>query len=314
LSAAQVAFTPVSGSGWNNDIGPESAPAAASGKNAWFNRVGPGYFKAMGTTIIAGREFTDADSLSSQKVGIVNQEFARKYFGGKNPVGHTFHLEAEAGKPEPLIQIVGLVKNTKYSDLNEEFRAIGFFPSAQDDTPGPGANFVLRISGSPGPIINSIKSGIAEINPTIGIEIKSFSEQLEDSLLRERLMATLSGAFGILAVVLATVGLYGVISYLVTRRRNEIGIRIALGADRPRVVLLVLREALLLLSVGLATGILFSLWVGRMAATLLYGLKPWDPISLIAAAFLLAGIALAASYIPARRAAALEPMVALRDE
>jgi putative ABC transport system permease protein len=314
LSAAEVGFTPVSGSGWNNDIGPEGSTAAASGKNAFFNRVGPGYFRTMGTTLIAGREFTDADTLSSQKVGIVNQEFARKYFNGKNPVGHTFHIEAEAGKPEPLIQIVGFVKNTKYHDLSEDFPAIGFFPSAQDDSPGPGATFVLRVAGSPGPVMKSVKAAIAEISPTISMEFRSFSQQLEDSLLRERLMATLSGAFGILAVVLATVGLYGVISYLVTRRRNEIGIRIALGADRGRVISLVLQEALLLLGVGVATGVLLSLWVGSTAATLLYGLKPYDPISIAAASLLLAGIALAASYVPARRAAALEPMVALRDE
>jgi ABC-type antimicrobial peptide transport system permease subunit len=162
--------------------------------------------------------------------------------------------------------------------------------------------------------MNSVKAAIAEISPTIGIEFRSFSQQLEESLMRERLMATLSGAFGFLAVVLATVGLYGVISYLVTRRRNEIGIRIALGADRGRVILLVLQEALLLLGVGVAAGVFLSIWVGRTAATLLYGLKPYDPVSLLAASLLLAVIALAASYVPARRAAALEPMAALRDE
>jgi putative ABC transport system permease protein len=307
-------MTPVSGSGWNNDIGPDGSTAASSGKQAFLNRVGPGYFRTMGTVVLAGREFTDADTLSSPKVGIVNQEFARKFFGGKNPVGHTFHLEAEAGKPEPLIQIVGLVKNTKYYEISEDFKPLGFFPTAQNEDPGAGSNFVLRVSGSPGAVINSTKAAVAEISPTIGIEFKAFSKQLEDSLMRERLMATLSGAFGVLAVALATVGLYGVISYLVTRRRNEIGIRIALGANRGRVIILVLREALLLLGIGVAVGALLSVWVGRTAATLLYGLKPYDPVSLVSACLLLAGIALAASYVPARRAAALEPMVALRDE
>jgi putative ABC transport system permease protein len=314
VSAAQVGWTPVSGSGWNNDIGPDATTAAASGKNAFFNRAGPGYFRTMGTRVLAGREFTEADTSSSPKVAIVNQEFARKYFSGKNPVGHTFHLEAEAGKPEPLIQIVGLVENTKYYELNEDFKPIGFFPVTQDDDPGPGATFVLRVSGSPGSVINAVKSSVAEISPAISFQFRSFSQQLDDSLLRERLMATLSGAFGILAVVLATVGLYGVISYLVTRRRNEIGIRIALGADRGRVILLVLREAALLLTAGVVVGALFSIWVGRTAATLLYGLKPYDPVSLVGASLLLAAIALTASYVPANRAARLEPMVALRDE
>jgi putative ABC transport system permease protein len=314
ISAAQLDTLPISGNGWNNDVGPDGSTAAASGNNAFFNRVGPDYFRTMGTPILAGRDFNDADTLSSPKVGIVNQEFARKYFGGKNPVGHTFHMEAPAGKPEPLIQIVGLVKNSKYYTLGEDFRPVCVFPTAQDDDPGPGANFVLRVSGSPGPIMKSVNAAVAEISPTFGIEFHSFSQQLDESLLRERLMATLSGAFGILAVVLATVGLYGVISYLVTRRRNEIGIRVALGADRGRVILLVLREAVLLLGVGVAAGVLLAIWIGRAAATLLYGLKPYDPVSLLAASALLAGIALAASYVPALRAAILEPMVALRDE
>lgn len=314
LSAGQVDFTPVSGSGWNNDIGPDGATAAGSGKEAFFNRAGPGYFRTMGTTLLAGREFNDGDTLSSQKVAIVNQEFARKFFGGKNPVGHTFHLEQEAGKAEPLIQIVGLVKNTKYYELGEDFRPIGFFPEAQNEDLGPGANFVLRYYGPPGPVMSGARAAIARISPAIGIEIRSFSQQLDESLLRERLMATLSGAFGILAAVLATVGLYGVIAYLVSRRRNEIGIRIALGANRGRVTFLVLREAVLLLGTGVAAGALLSLWAGRAASTLLYGLKPYDPASIVGASLLLSVIALSASYLPARRAAAMQPMAALRDE
>lgn len=314
LSSAQVDMLPVSGSGWNNDIAVDGAPAASSGKNALFNRGGPGYFRTMGTPILAGREFTEEDNLSSPKVAVVNQEFARKYFGGKNPVGHTFRQEAEAGKPEPIFQIVGMVKNAKYYELSEEFQPVAFFPAGQAEQPGPGTNFVIRVSGAPGPVMNSVKAEVAEINPTIGIEFHSFSQQLDESLMRERLMATLSGAFGILAVVLATVGLYGVISYLVTRRRNEIGIRIALGADRGRVILLVLREAMVLLVAGVVVGVLLSIWAGTTAATLLYGLKPYDVASLAGASLLLAGIALAASYIPARRAAGLEPMMALRDE
>ncbi len=314
VSAAQVLFTPVSGSGWNNSVGPDGAPAAASGKEAFFNRAGPGYFGAMGTKLIAGREFDDHDTLASPKVAVVNEVFARKYFSGANPVGRTFHLEAEAGKPEPLIQIVGLVKNTKYYELREDFRPIGFFPIAQDQEPGPGATFVLRLAGSPSAFISAAKSAVAAVNPTMGIEFRSFSGQLEESLLRERLMARLSGGFGLLAGLLATMGLYGVIAYTVARRRNEIGVRIALGADRRRVIRLVLREAMLLLGIGLPAGILIAVWAGRAAATLLFGLQPYDPITMVAATCLLAAVATAAAYGPARRAAALEPMVALREE
>jgi putative ABC transport system permease protein len=314
VSAAQVWFTPVSGSGWNNDIGPDGTTAAGSGKQSNFNRIGPGYFQTLGTHLLAGREFNDRDTLSSPKVAIVNEVFARKFFGGANPVGRTFHLEAAAGKPETLIQIVGLVENTKYYELREDFVPIGFFPVAQDDDPGPGATFVLRVAGSPDALTTAVKTAIAAYSPTIGLEFRSLSAQIEESLLRERLMATLSGGFGLLAGLLATLGLYGVIAYMVARRRNEIGVRMALGADRGRVIRLVLGEAVLLVTVGLAAGIGIALLAGRAAATLLYGLKPYDPFSMVMAIVLLTMVALIASYGPARRAAALEPMAALRDE
>lgn len=313
-SVAQVNFTPVSGSGWNNDVGPDGSAAAGSGKLAFFNRVGPGYFRTMGTRIVAGREFDDNDRLGGAQVAIVNEMFAQKFFGGANPVGRTFRLEAEAGKPEPLFQIVGLVKNTKYYELREEFLPIGFFPVAQNENPGPGASFVIRVSGSPTDLMNNVKAAVAAVNPTIGLQFRSFSEQLQESLLRDRLMATLSGAFGLLAGLLATMGLYGVMAYMVARRRSEIGVRIALGADRAGVIRLVLREAVLLLGIGLTAGVLIAIWAGRAATTLLYGLQPWDPVTIASAVALLTAVAMAAGFIPARRAAALEPMTALREE
>jgi predicted permease len=314
VSAAQVNFTPVSGSGWNNSVGPDNTPAEGSGKESHFNRAGPGYFRTMGTPLLAGREFDDRDTLTSQPVAIVNEEFARKFFAGANPVGRTFRLEAAAGKPEPLYQIVGLVKNMKYYQLREAFIPTGFFPAAQNENPGAGVLFVVRANGPVGETMNRVKAAVAEVSPAIGVEFRVLSRQLEDSVLRDRLMATLSAGFGLLAALLATLGLYGVISYMVARRRNEIGVRIALGADRGRVIRLVLREAALLLAVGLTIGAGLALWASRAAATLLFGLQPHDPATMIAAMALLAAAALTASYGPARRAAKLEPMVALRDE
>jgi ABC-type antimicrobial peptide transport system permease subunit len=207
-----------------------------------------------------------------------------------------------------------MVRNTKYNELREEFIPIGFLPAAQDEDPGPGATYVLRAQGSPSSLTGSIKAAVAETSPLIALEFRSFSKQLEESLLRDRLMATLSGGFGLLAAILVTLGLYGVIAYMVARRRNEIGVRMALGAGRGRVIRLVLREAILLLSFGITAGTLLSLWAGTAAATLLYDLKPYDPVSLTASAALLSAIALAAAYGPARRAASLDPMSALRDE
>jgi ABC-type antimicrobial peptide transport system permease subunit len=165
-----------------------------------------------------------------------------------------------------------------------------------------------------GEAMAGVKTAVGEVSPAIGIEFRILAGQLNESLMRERLMATLSGTFGGLAALLATLGLYGVISYMVARRRNEIGVRMALGADRMKVVRLVLREAVLLLAVGLTVGVLLALWAGRAATTLLFGLQPYDPITMLSAVALLTVVALAASYGPARRAAALDPMTALRDE
>jgi predicted permease len=314
ISAAQVAFVPVSGSGWDQSIGPENAAAAGSNKQAWFNRAGPGFFKTMGIGLLAGREFNDQDRVNSVKVAIVNEEFARKYFHGINPVGHTFHLEQGAGKAEPLFQIVGLVRNTKYYDLKEEFRPIGFFPVAQDEHPYPGMNVVLRIKGAPGPIIKDARTAIAGVSSSISTLIKPLSTQLTDSMRSDRAMAILSGAFGALAALLATLGLYGVMSYMVARRRKEIGVRMALGADRHRVVRLVLKEAVLLLAVGLAGGVALSLGTAQLAQKLLFGVRPRDTLSLGGAIVLLSAISMLAGYLPARRAAADDPMSAVRVE
>jgi predicted permease len=314
ISAAQVLFTPVSGSGWDNNIGPDGTIAAASGKSANFNRAGPGYFRTLCTPLLAGRDFTERDDLTAPPVAIVNEAFATKFFNKADVVGRTFNLEAEAGKPEKLFQIVGVVKNTKYYEVREEFRPVGFFPVAQGEEPAPEAAYLLRVAGSAGDAMKHVKAAIAEVSPAVGIEFRILSKQLEESLLRERLMATLSGGFGLLAGFLATLGLYGVIAYMVARRRNEIGVRMALGADRNRVIRLVLREAALLLAAGLVAGSLLSIWAGRAAATLLFGLQPHDPATLAGAMLLLGGVALAASWGPARRAAALDPMAALRDE
>ncbi|MEO8662114.1 MAG: ABC transporter permease [Bryobacteraceae bacterium] len=314
VSAAQTGFTPLGGSSWDQQVGPDGKPAAGSGNTALFNRAAPGYFRTMGTRLLAGREFDDRDTLSSPKVAIVNETFARKFFSGANPVGHTFHMDADAGKPEPVFEIVGVVGNTKYFELREEFKPIAFFPIGQDGGPQPNATFVLRITGPLGPLMSNAKAAVAGISPASGIEFRPFSAQLRQSVVRESLMATVSGAFGLLAALLATLGLYGVIAYMVARRRNEIGVRMALGADRGSVIRLVLREAVLLVGIGLVAGTVLALWAGRAAATLLFGLAANDVVSLASAGALLAVTALAASYIPARRAAGLNPITTLRNE
>jgi ABC-type antimicrobial peptide transport system permease subunit len=229
-------------------------------------------------------------------------------------VGHTFRIDAPAGKQEQMYQIVGLVKNSKYDDLRDEFPPTGYLPIAQREESEPDPTFMIRYRGSPTQFIAGAKQSIAGLSPAIIVDFTKFSKQMSESLLREQLMAALSTAFAVLAALLAALGLYSVIAYMVVRRRNEIGVRMALGAGGGQVVRLVLREAVILLFIGLAAGIAISLFATRAAATLLYGLKPQDPISLVIAIALLTTIALVAAWAPARRAAALDPMNALRDD
>jgi predicted lysophospholipase L1 biosynthesis ABC-type transport system permease subunit len=223
-------------------------------------------------------------------------------------------VEGEAGKPDRIYQIVGLVRNTKYYELREEFIPIAFLPMAQDENPGNDMTLMVRTFGRPQDAVRTLKSAVAAVNPGFVLEFHVMTVQIEESLLRDRLMAVLAGAFGLLASVLAAIGLYGVIAYMVARRQNEIGVRMALGADRGSVVRLVLREAMMLLAAGLAIGVGLALWAGRAAATLLFGLKPNDAATFVVASVLLAVVAAAAGYVPARRASGMDPMDALRVE
>jgi predicted permease len=304
---------PVSGNGWNENvwIGGDEKRTAMS----FFDRVSPGYFAAMKTPLLAGRDFDSRDTAKSPRVAIVNETFVRKYLhNGENPVGMTFRQDLFVGQSSPMIQIVGLVKDTKYLDLREEPRAITFVPQMQDDQPDSYPQFVIHSSISTASAVPAVKEAIMQSAPEAIVDFTMLQTQIRDSLLRERLMATLSGFFGFLAVVLATIGLYGVISYTVARRTNEIGIRVALGAQRGDVVGMIMREAGTMLLIGLAVGAVLTLAVARAAASLLYGLKPSDPLTLTVAVVGLSLVAAAASFLPAHRAAGLDPMQALREE
>jgi predicted permease len=312
ISAAEVDMTPVGGGGWDQNAW---EPGYGGPKlDVLFNRSGPGYFRTMGVPFVAGRDFDPHDDLAAPKVAIVNEEFARKIFQGKNPIGRTFRREEFGDTPDSQFLVVGLVRNTKYYELREDFQPIAFVPEAQNKEPGTGATFVLRTNASLGEFYRNATAAASEIHPEIGVDFTVLTAQIQNSLMRDRLMAALAGAFGLLAGVLAVLGLYGVIAYMVAHRRNEIGVRIALGATRARVLGLVLREAILLLALGLTIGLGFAAWAGRTAASLVYGMKPGDPLTLGAAVVLLAVVALAASYAPASRASRLQPMDALREE
>jgi len=312
IAAGEVDMTPVSGSGWDQ-IAWQDGTNGPKG-DSLFNRCGPGYFQTMGTSFVAGRDFSEHDDMTAPRVAIVNEEFAKKFFKGKNPVGLSFRREEDAEKPDSVFLIVGLIRNTKYYELREDFRAIAFVPEAQNEEPGPGATFVLRTNAPLGEFYHRAEQAVGEVHPGLGMDFTVLTKQIQESLIRDRLMAALAGAFGFLAGSLAILGLYGVIAYMVARRRNEIGVRIALGASRGSVIGLVLREAVLLLGIGLAVGTGFALWAGQAASSLIYGMTPRDPVTLGGAVVLLAAVALFASYGPAWKASRLEPMEALRDE
>jgi predicted permease len=312
VSAAQVLLAPISGGGWDENTWAEGSTAKP--QEAYFNRIGPAYFRTMGTALVSGRDFDRRDAPGNVKVAIVNEAFARTIFAGANPLGRSFRTQGPSGKPDPIYEVVGVVRNTKYYEVREDFLPVAFFPMTQDDDLGSEATFVVRNSAGTGEITRALKSAVADVHPGIGIEFRRLSQRIEESLLRDRLMAMLAGSFGLLAGMLATLGLYGVIAYMVARRRNEIGVRVALGADRRQVVWLVLREAALLLIAGLAVGIGLARWAGQATSALLFGLKPYDPPTFVAAVVLLSGAALLAGYLPAQRASRLEPMLALREE
>jgi putative ABC transport system permease protein len=311
-SAADTNIVPIGGNGWNENIVTEGTERL-KGTPA-FSRITPGYFKTMKTPLLAGREFDDHDDKHAPKVAIVNETFVKKIMNGRNPIGVRFHMDGFVGKPTPTYEIVGLVKDTKYQDLREEPLPIAFVAAAQEDNPDQYACFMIRSSGSLGATLPMVKEALMQQAPELSIEFHVLSAQIRDSLLRERLMATLSGFFGFLAALLATVGLYGVISYTVARRTNEIGIRMALGAQRGNVLGMIMREAGALLAIGLIAGAGLALAAGRAATSFLYGLKPYDPLTIVLATLALAAVAAAASFLPAQRASRLDPMVALREE
>jgi predicted permease len=312
-AAAETEIVPLRGNMSNNDIWMDGQDSSQK-KTVDESWVSPGYFQTLETSFLAGRDFNERDTATSPKVAIVNQSFARALTHGANPVGMSFHSPVGPHQPESIVQIVGLVKDTKYHDLRDENVAIAFIPVAQYPDPDDFGTLMIRSQAPPAETISAVKRRLAEANPEISLTFHVFESDIRDTLLRERLMATLSGLFGFLAAVLAVIGLYGVIAYIVQRRTNEIGIRMALGAGRVSILRMILFDALLLLAVGIVVGLGLSVALAKTASSLLFEVKPADPITLGLAAALLAVVAAAASYIPARRASKVDPMVALRYE
>ena len=308
-SAAATTMPPLNGGAWGHGVRVGNVESFSM-----FTGVSPSYLETMAIPLLAGRNFNDRDTAASPRVALVNETWVHRFLGNANPIGTTMLTREEPGYPATVYQIIGVMRDSRYSDIRDATPPIAFVPAKQYPMQGPWTAFMIHSRGPSSPVMNFVKRRIAASHPEIIVDAFDFRLAIQQRLARERLMAMLSGFFGVLALLVAGIGLYGVISYITAQRRNEIGIRMALGARRMQVLRMVLREAALLLLAGTATGVLLSLAAGQSARSLIFGITAWDPRTLAGAAVLLALVALGAALLPARRAAGIDPAITLRYE
>jgi predicted permease len=312
VEAASFSFLIFNQGGWTSkaftreqDLTEEQTPVIRQ------NVVRPDYFTTMGIPLILGRGFGPQDTDKVGKVAVISETMAHRIFPNSSPLGKRFGTDGLESRD--TIEIIGVVKDVKYGSLTEEMQPMAYYPHSQ--RPGPLSNLVVRFSRAPEAVIPQVRQTIKQVNNKLPIdEVVSLSDHIGRSLVQQKLIARLVSFFGVLALLLACVGLYGILSYTVARRTNEIGIRLALGAQSRNVLSLILREALLMVGVGLAIGLPAVFATTRFASSLLFGLSATDPLSLSVAGLLLVVVATIAGYIPARRATKVDPLVALRCE
>ena len=326
---APALYAPMTGDSWNNGIRVEGRPepGAKDDMGSGWARVMPGFFDTLGTKMALGRPITEDDTATTRKVAVINEAFAKKFFKGQNPIGE--HFGPDKIKYASTFEVVGVVKDLRYMtyDYKDPVRPMFWLPETQTvqyDDPAYKSgetwshylyNIVIWAPGNPPGMEERVRKALAEVDPDLVLYgVDPYTKVLSGDFQQENMVATLTTLFGVLGLLLAAVGLYGVMAYMVEQRTGEIGIRMALGADRWRVVKMVLRRAFSQVGIGLVLGIPAAIVAGRLMKDQLFGVKPWDPVMLVFATLLLALAAVLASVIPARRAAGVEPMVALRNE
>jgi len=327
-SAGLALYSTLEGDNWGEGVYVEGRPAPGPEVNhgsSW-DRVSPHFFETIGQAVVRGRGFTEQDTATSRMVAVVNQAFVKKFFPDEDPIGH--HFGTSDQKYASNYEIVGIVADAKYNNPRDPVRTMYFRPMTQLNTTfkersamtgEKGSMFpnsmTIRFAGDAAGLESLVRRTLANINPNLTIlDFKSLDYQVAGNFVEERLISRLTVLFGLLALVLASVGLYGITAYSVARRTAEIGLRMALGANRSDVVALVLRGASLQVGIGLAIGIPVALLGGHLMASQLYGVRTYDPLTLAIAVVVLATFAGVAGFIPARRAASIEPMNALRTE
>lgn len=299
---------------WDNWVTIEGYAAKADERpDPHVQYCSPGFFKTLNIPVLLGRDFNERDGPGAPKVAIVNQKFVRRYFGSADPLGRHVGMGIDPGT-KLNIQIVGVAGDTKYESMRDEIPEELYIPYDQKGF-AEGGTFYVRSRGDPAGVFNALQTAVRAVDPSVPMfNMRTLSYQVETSLLSERLLAALSGVFGFLATMLAAMGLYGVMAFMVTRRTREIGVRMALGAGQGSVMWMVLRETLVLAGIGVAIGVLGAYAVTRLIQNQLFGVQPTDLLTIAAAALGIAGVAALAGYVPARRATAIDPMRALRWE
>ena len=312
-SASNV--TPIGGHTHNTFIAVDGyTPVSRDDALVYLNEVSDGYFSTLRSAIIAGRDFDDQDSPGAQRVVLINQTMARRYFGGANPIGKEFRVQFMGDEFEPPMRVIGVVEDAKYESLRESTVPTAYMFIGQNSRPAPTATYQLLSVTAPEGLIPSVKEAMAQADPNISFELRTFDSLVASSLTRERMLALLSAFFGGLALLLVVIGLYGMLSYSVARRRKEIGVRLALGAPPLRVLRMVLGEAGIMILAGLVIGTSAAVAGTRLISAFLFGLSPTDAKTLVFSGALLTLVSLAASAVPAWRAANTDALIPLRED
>jgi len=315
LSASRSSVTPAEVSYWAHNVYTEWSKGFTDAESLSMSvNVSPEYFGTLRMQFVAGRDFNRSDTATSPMVAIIDQTAARRFFPGLDPVGRTCWIDGVAGQSGPPIKVVGVVRNAKYVSLREEIHPTVFFPATQAPDLGLAGALELRTALRPTALISSVQAAVASVSPAITLEFHTLAQQVSDSMVQERLLAQLSGFFGSLALLLAVIGLYGTVSYIVAQRQREFGIRMALGAEPGSILRLIMRDVFSVVAIGLLAGIAMSLAATRLLQQLLFGIGPRDTVTLVVAVAALSIVALVAGYFPGRRAMRVDPMVALRYE
>jgi predicted permease len=298
---------------WTDNVLFQGVPRTPeNGDEVMFNISGTEYFKTMGLPLLAGRGLTAQDTKNAPKIAVISETMARRFFPDGAAIGHHFGFGDDVAKSGE-VEVVGIVKDAKYQMLNEAPMMAAYFPMTQN--PGFYGTLSVKYTGDREAVVSAVRRVVAGVNASIAVDsVTTMEDQVAGSIATSTLISQLSAFFGVLAVGLACLGIYGLLAYSVARRTNEIGIRLALGSRTEGVLWLVLRESLVLLAAGIALGVPLALASTGVLRTLLYQLSPSDPATLVMAAGVVAVMTVASAWLPARRAAKVDPMVALRCE